>query len=61
MDDLKMIRPLEHLLLMANLKSSKQEKVVWALAESIPKKFWKFRQLSDSDGALLSLRLWLIA
>ena len=32
-----MVRLLERLLLMANLKSSKQEKVAWALDESIPK------------------------
>ena len=36
-EDLKMVRPLERLLLTANLKSSNQEKVAWDLAESIPK------------------------
>ena len=42
-EDLKMVRPLERLLLTANLKSNKLEKVAWALAESIPKKFLKIQ------------------
>ena len=49
-EDLKTVRPLERLLLTANIKSSKQEKVAWSLAESILKN-------SENSGTIYVIKI----